>query len=93
MLYVREPCNPFISTLKDTELQEEKRDFCVCVKPLDFPNEPRLAKRLTEWIESNLQLGAQKIVIYVYSSKCIIVHLSPIPIITLLVEISKSALK
>ena len=45
------------------------KDFCVCLKPLDFPNEPRLAARLMEWIESNLQLGAQKIVIYVYSGK------------------------
>ena len=62
-------------SVKDTKVQEEKEDFCVCVKPLDFPNEPRLANRLTEWIESNLQLGAQKIVIYVYSSKCIFFHL------------------
>ena len=47
--------------------EENTKDFCVCLKPLDFPNEPRLASRLMEWIESNLQLGAQKIVIYVYS--------------------------
>ena len=58
--------------VKNAQVQQEKQNFCVCVKPLDFPNEPRLAERLTEWIESNLQLGAQKIVIYVYSSKCII---------------------
>ncbi len=42
-------------------------DFCVCVKPLDFPNEPLLADRLIEWIEANLELGAGKIVFYVYS--------------------------
>ena len=53
----------------EDENQESKKDFCVCLKPLDFPNEPRLAVRLMEWIESNLQLGAQKIVIYVYSGK------------------------
>ena len=32
----------------------------------------RLAGRATEWIESNLQLGARKIVIYVYSSHTVI---------------------
>mgnify|MGYP001196810122 FL=1 len=57
------------NTTTEIEEEEKKEDFCVCVKPLDFPNEPRLAGRLTEWIESNLQLGASKIVIYVYSSK------------------------
>ena len=46
---------------------DEKKDFCVCVKPLDFPHEPRLARRLIEWIESIVLLGAQKIVIYLYS--------------------------
>ena len=44
-----------------------KKDFCVCVKPLDFPGDPRLATRLIEWIESMILLGAQKIVIYLYS--------------------------
>ena len=59
-----------VKNTSTTEIEDEKKeDFCVCVKPLDFPNEPRLAGRLTEWIESNLQLGARKIVIYVYSSK------------------------
>ena len=60
---------PVKNTTTEIEDDEKKEDFCVCVKPLDFPNEPRLAGRLTEWIESNLQLGASKIVIYVYSSK------------------------
>ena len=61
-----------ILNVTNTEIQESSddiKDFCVCLKPLDFPNEPRLAARLMEWIESNLQLGAQKIVIYVYSGK------------------------
>ena len=44
-----------------------KKDFCVCVKPLDFPGDPRLATRLIEWIESMILLGAQKIVIYLFS--------------------------
>ena len=69
--------NPSLSE----EIEEKKQDFCVCVKPLDFPNEPRLARRLTEWIESNLQLGAQKIVIYVYSSKCIHLELNTINLV------------
>lgn len=60
--------NPLTLKVEKTDSQaKEKGNFCVCVKPLDFPNEPRLARRLMEWIESNLRLGAQKIVIYVYS--------------------------
>ena len=54
--------------VKDTaQLSNDTYSFCACVKPLDFPQEPRIAPRLMEWIESNLQLGARKIVIYVYS--------------------------
>ena len=64
--------NGVVLPVKDTStLSNETFSFCVCVKPLDFPQEPRIAPRLIEWIESNLQLGAQKIVIYVYSGKCI----------------------
>ena len=68
------PCDKngvLLPVQNDTFNEEKKHDFCICVKPLDFPHEPRLAPRLIEWIESNLQLGAQKIVIYIYSSKCI----------------------
>ena len=51
------------------EAETEREDFCVCVKPLDFPDRPQLASRLMEWIEANLQLGAKKIVLYVYTGK------------------------
>ena len=44
-----------------------KEDFCVCVKPLDFPDQEKLASRLIDWIEVNRLLGAAKIVIYIYS--------------------------
>lgn len=49
----------------------KKQDFCVCVKPLDFPAEPGLAERLIEWIESNIVLGAEKIVFYVYAGSAL----------------------
>ena len=52
---------------EEEEKVDVKKDFCVCVKPLDFPGDPRLATRLIEWIESMILLGAQKIVIYLYS--------------------------
>lgn len=60
-----EPADEDMKKLSDTK----KKDFCVCVKPLDFPGEPQLANRLIEWIESLMLLGAQKIVIYIYSGK------------------------
>ena len=53
-----------------------KKDFCVCVKPLDFPGDPRLATRLIEWIESMILLGAQKIVIYLFSGIVYIIYAS-----------------
>lgn len=43
---------------------EEKEDFAVCVKGLDFLNED-VSVRLVEWIELNHILGAAKIFIYI----------------------------
>ena len=57
---------PIIYGGKEEEEEKSKKDFCVCVKPLDFPDQPKLAERLIEWIEVNRLLGAAKIVIYVY---------------------------
>lgn len=42
---------------------EEKKDFAVCVKGLDFLHED-ISVRLVEWIELNQILGADKIFIY-----------------------------
>jgi hypothetical protein len=59
------------NTSQQLSREENIQDFCVCVKPLDFPNQPKLATRLIEWIESNRLLGAEKIVIYLYSGMSI----------------------
>ena len=59
---------------EEEEKVDVKKDFCVCVKPLDFPGDPRLATRLIEWIESMILLGAQKIVIYLFSGIYIIYY-------------------
>lgn len=69
------PCdngNAIWLPLQQQKQTKAKQDFCVCVKPLDFPAEPRLARRLIEWIEANILLGAEKIVFYVYAG--IVVH-------------------
>lgn len=44
---------------------EERQYFAVCVKPMDFSED--ISKRLIEWIELQLILGADVIQFYVYS--------------------------
>lgn len=43
-----------------------RKDFAVCVKGLDFP-ENDVARSLVEWLEANRLLGADEFFVYVYS--------------------------
>lgn len=41
-----------------------KKDFVVCVKAIDYPND--VSERLVEWIELQLLLGADKVAFYLF---------------------------
>ena len=60
-------CSQAINYLevKPSVEHEERRDFAVCVKPLNFSKD--ISIRLIEWIEFQLLLGADLIQFYTYS--------------------------
>ncbi|XP_065348557.1 uncharacterized protein LOC135945075 [Cloeon dipterum] len=65
--FVGHPCDRATNNLKlvyNPSSKEDKKDFFVCVKGLNFAHNAKIAIRLVEWIELLKILGADKIVFY-----------------------------
>ena len=64
---VEEDCEEIRNSLKviydPLPENQEKQEFAVCSKGLDFPRED-ISVKLVEWIETSLALGAARIFLY-----------------------------
>ncbi|XP_065350510.1 uncharacterized protein LOC135946283 [Cloeon dipterum] len=63
---VENPCDNATNNLRvvNNQPRGEKREFFVCVKSLNFRNNPGVAVRMVEWLELLKILGAEKVVFH-----------------------------